>query len=857
MILTNIYILVDKYRLLFFLVVFSSNVFISNVYSLACKPRKKKTQKVELAPILVTAKDDIKDYKGAYTLFFDLLHTKLDVYPNFKDKNIEGTATLTLTPHFYSTNSLSLDAKGMIIHHVISERNNDTLPFVYTGKNIILTFPKPVTRHDTIVLRIRYTAQPYLLDSAIVQEGRGAYFINTEGKNKYKPMHLWTQGETEAASCWFPTIESTSQKCTQELYVTYPDTMVSFSNGKLISSVNNYNGTKTDYWKQNLPHSPYLFVLCIGPFKIYHDQWQGKPVQYFTFDTYFKDVHEVFGETAAMMDFFSTKFSTPFPWDKYNQVVLYDYTAGAMENTSASVFYEPMFASHYDLIDRDFEGIIAHELAHQWFGDLVTCESWANLTLNESFADYAEYLWFEFAMGLDEAYYLHYQAWQGYLDEARKKKIEPIVNYYYTDRWEIFDNHRYEKGGRVINMLRHYLGDEAFFEGLKKYLHDNAYKSTEVSDLRKAIEAVSGQDLNWFFNQWWFSKGHPQLDFRYHYDDQNKNLLITILQKQKDSYKKVPIFKLPIDIRIGNSNHNIDTTLWFIQDSTTFSIPLFQAPSWIIFDKDKILLSEKTIHQSDTAWVNSFHNATNYIDKVDAITALSSHQKDAYVRNFYLHAIKDSFWAVRNDVLTALLPIEWKNKGALSALLEELILRDPHPKVRTTALKLLRGINTHQAFGVALNRLEQDSSYSVKAEALQALRDSSSSVAYQWAKKYYFVENPSITSSIASIFADSANTVDFSFFERALSLQYYRTSSSLNDQMEKYMRGVNLATFEQCILLLADIYAYAENDVYKKKSLTIIKNLLEECRVGFLINDIYNKSGKLQLLEIHKQKFGL
>jgi len=857
MILTNIYILVDKYKLLFFIGVLTFNIYENSIYANSKPIRKNKTQKVTLPPVIIKAQDDIADYKSTYTKYFDLLHTKLSLQPNFETKTIEGTAILTLKPHFYGTNVLRLNAKGMIIQQVVNNENQAPLQFAYTGKEIIITFPEMLSHTDTVKINIKYTAQPYLLDSATVEEGRGAYFINSEARNKYKPLHFWTQGETESASCWFPTIESTSQKCTQELYTTIPDSMVSFSNGILVESVHNQDGTKTDYWRQDKPHSPYLFVLCIGPFKIWKDHWHDMPVHYYTFEKYYKDVYEVFGKTPQMIDFFSTKLKTPYPWDKYHQIVLYDYTAGAMENTSASVFYEPMYATHGDLIDRNFEGIIAHELSHQWFGDLVTCESWANLTLNESFADYAEYLWFEYSKGADDANLIHYEAWKGYLHEAKYKKIEPIVNYYYSDRWDLFDNHRYEKGGRVLHMLRHYMGDDAFFEGLKKYLHDNAYKSAEISDLRKAMEEISGEDLNWFFNQWWFTKGHPILDIYYDYSSSNKHLNITIVQKQRDNIKKIPLFKLPIDIRIGQDETSIDTTLWILRDSTTFSLPLVQAPLWIIFDKDKVLLSEKTIHQSDTAWINTFVHATNYIDKAEAIAAVSSHQRDSIVRSFYILALQDHFYATRNDVLTAILPLEWIDKARLSGILEKIVTNDPHSKVRTTALKLLRGTNPKAAYTLALQRLDSDSSYSVKAEALQALRDSSLSVAYFWAKKYINIENPVLTTAVASILADSASADDFTFFERALSLQYYRTSHSLKDIVAQYMRGVNLSTFERCVIQLSEIYSYAESNDYKQKARTTIKNLLEECKQDSMIIDIYNKSGKFQILENHKKLFGL
>jgi aminopeptidase N len=295
----------------------------------------------------------------------------------------------------------------------------------------------------------------------------------------------------------------------------------------------------------DLPHAPYLFMMAIGEFAIVKDKWRDREVNYYVEPKYEIDARAIFGNTPEMMEFFSKKMGVDYAWPKYSQVVVRDYVSGAMENTSATIHGEFVQQTAREMIDRNNEDIVSHELFHHWFGDLATCESWSNLPLNESFATYGEYLWNEYKYGRDIADIGLESDLKSYLDESKMKQ-EHLIRFYYENREDMFDRHSYAKGGTILHMLRKYLGDDAFFAGLKLYLTNNSFKSAEVHDLRLAFEEVTGEDLNWFFNQWFLNQGHPKLSINYNWDAATMSQQITVEQLQ--DLNTTPLYKLPVPV---------------------------------------------------------------------------------------------------------------------------------------------------------------------------------------------------------------------------------------------------------------------------------------------------------------------
>ena len=342
------------------------------------------------ASILVNAQD-VKEspYRAERTKVNDLVHTKLKVDFNFAKSQMNGEAWLTLKPHFYPTNSVTLDAKAMLIEKV-SDANNTALNYTYKDNKLKVDLGNIYSRNENFTIYIKYIARPEEVKqkgSAAITDAKGLYFIDPTETDPDKPTQIWTQGETEANSVWFPTLDTPNQKSTEEIYITVPNKFVTLSNGLLTSQTDNTDGTRTDYWKMDLPHAPYLFFMGIGEYEIIKDSWKGRDVNYYVSKEYAPYAKQIFGLTPEMIQFFSDRLGVAYQWSKYNQIVGTDYVSGAMENTTAVLHQESAYQVPGQLIDMNsWEDVISHELFHHWFGDLVTAESWSNLTVNESMA---------------------------------------------------------------------------------------------------------------------------------------------------------------------------------------------------------------------------------------------------------------------------------------------------------------------------------------------------------------------------------------------------------------------------------------------------------------------------------------
>jgi aminopeptidase N len=475
-------------------------------------------------------------YRGSAPRINDLVHTKLDANFDYNNSYLLGKVWITLTPHFYATDSLSLDAKGMEIKKVaiVNGASQKELKYKYDGWILNIDLDKTYKGGEKYTIFIDYVARPNevkVAGSAAITDAKGLYFINPKGEEKDKPTQIWTQGETEATSVWCPTIDKPNQKTTEEISMTVPSKYVTLSNGKLVSQKTNANGTRTDTWKMDQPHAPYLFFMGVGDYAVIKDSYKGKEVSYYVEKEYAPVARKIFGHTPEMMAFYSRILGVDYPWVKYAQIVGRDYVSGAMENTTATLHQESAQQDARELIDgNNWESTIAHELFHQWFGDYVTTESWSNLTLNESFANYSETLWDEYKYGKDAGDAQNFTDMNGYIQSQSANK--DLVRFYYSDKEAMFDAVSYNKGGRILHMLRNFVGDSAFFKALNLYLTTNKYKSAEAHNLRLAFEEITGKDLNWYFNQWYFGSGHPTITNDDIYDDAGKKVS-AIVKKRK------------------------------------------------------------------------------------------------------------------------------------------------------------------------------------------------------------------------------------------------------------------------------------------------------------------------------------
>ena len=643
----------------------------------------------------------------------DLIHTKLKVDFNFEDKTMNGEAWLTAKPHFYSTNKITLDAKAMLIHQVLM--NNKKLEYFYDNLKLIIDLPKTYTRTDQFTIYIKYTAQPekvYQKGSAAITNAKGLYFINADGADKNKPTQIWTQGETEASSCWFPTIDAPNQKTSQEIYITVPNKYVTLSNGKLVDQTSKGNN-RTDYWKFDQKHAPYLFFMGIGEYEIVKDSYKSIPVNYYVEKEYAPYAKDIFGLTPEMMGFFSDKLGVEYPWNKYSQIVGRDYVSGAMENTTAVMHGEQAYQKPGQLIDKNVqENTIAHELFHHWFGDLVTSESWSNLTLNESFANYSEYLWREHKYGKVNAEMHFYENVQSYLKGQSADK--DLVRYMYDDKEDMFDLVSYNKGGTILHMLRKYLGDEAFFLGLKQYLTTYKYQAAEVHQLRLIFEKITGRDLNWFFNQWYFGAGHPDIEISYDYNILRKTVTINVFQLQLEK------FKFPFAIDIFEGLKRIRHYVFVDGNDASFTFPYTKQPNLIQVNADGALLCEINENKVLSDYVFQLKNADNYRHRREAFLEVAKKQDDKIAFNAVVGALDDISYELR---ILALQKIDLINKFSKKDAIKKIMQMantDVKTLVQAEAINTLGKLTDPELKSIFEKGLKSKS-YSVLGKALVSM----------------------------------------------------------------------------------------------------------------------------------------
>ena len=710
-------------------------------------------------------------YNASRTLRSDIQHTKLEVNFDWNKARLNGVATLTVKPHFYPTDSLYLDAKGMDIQGITL--NGKALKYAYDSLTLTIQLDKTYTRNDSYNLRIAYTAKPderQTTGGDAITSDKGLFFINPKGTEKHKMPQIWTQGETESNSVWFPTIDSPNAKSTQELYLTVDKKYTTLSNGVLVSSKLNADGTRTDYWKQEKPHAHYLFMMAVGQFKVVKDSYTRPngtkmEVNYLVEPEWEGQAKAIFGETPAMIAYFSKLLGVEYAWDKYSQIVVRDYVSGAMENTGAVVFGDYVYKTNRELEDGNDQSTIAHELFHHWFGDLVTCESWANLPLNESFANYSQYLWDEHRYGLDEADYQAENEASGYYQsiEFNSDGYHDLIWYSHPNREAMFDAHSYNKGGRILHMLRNYLGDEAFFKGLNVYLTTHQYKAAEIHDLRQAMESVSGEDLNWFFNQWFLASGHPILRISQVVDETEKKIRLKVVQAQ--NLELSPLYKLPVAVAVwdetGKHVHQIQVT----QEEETFEFTYSGQLDNIVFDDQCMLLAKVKEVKPIAQYIHQYYHSKRYALRKEAVLRASKFPTNAKAQQVVLDALSDPFWGIREIAINAIDILSADKKNEAIKRLKTMLTTDTKSKVRLTALqKLEEVLDPSELIGLCVERVQKDKSMSVLNEALNYVTEEDTKQALTLTQALLTEPGTRLYPLIASVYAKDASESYFKFF---------------------------------------------------------------------------------------------
>jgi aminopeptidase N len=532
---------------------------------------------------------------------------------------------------------------------------------------------------------------------------------------------VWSQGQDEDSRHWFPCFDAPHEKATSELMVTVPERFFALSNGELLSVEPDAAArARRFHWRFDVPHSSYLITLAAGELVELTDRWEDVGVQYYVEPGREDAARRALGRTPEMMALFSERFGVRYPYSKYAQVCVAEFIFGGMENTTATTLTDTILYDERAALDFDADALIAHELAHQWFGDLLTCRDWGQGWLNEGFATYSEYVWREHKEGRDEAA-MELADWADqYFGEDARRYRRPIVTNVYEEPIDIFDHHLYEKGGLVLHMLRRVLGEAPFWKAIGHYVRKHRAGSVETRDLARAVEEATGRSLDWFFDQWVVKAGHPELKIEYGWDADARLARFAVKQTHKVE-GETPLFRLPLELRFRVRDRDVTVPIEVKDAAEVFHVPLEAEPNQAIFDTGAHTLKRAEIEKPKPLWLAELAGATDAADRVAAAKALHKHTSPDVAAALARALTGDPFWGVRAAAAEAL--GAHRSPGARDALVRALEDAALPPKARRAVARALGEQRHDDVAAAALERvvLTGDESYFVEAEACLAL----------------------------------------------------------------------------------------------------------------------------------------
>jgi aminopeptidase N len=646
---------------------------------------------------------------------YDAIHYRIKLRFDEDSGRFWGQTTITLRPLRDGFDRFSLDAEKFVVSSLKDQRDR-SLEFRQGDGGIDVSLRETHDYGEALSVTVSYSAQ----DCAASRDfPLGISFVEATDAN---PRLIQALSFPNGARHWFPCYDHPNDKATVEVIATVRETYKALSNGKLISVTEDLpNKTKTFHWLQDRPHSTYLTVLAAGPYQVIEDSLGDLAINYWVYPQDVDNARFSFCQTPEIIAFFNQEFGYEYPWDKYDQVTIPGIGGGA-ECTSATLLGQGVI--HDEKADKDFPShkLIAHEAAHQWWGDLVTLRDWGHTWINESFGTYSDHLYIKHSLGADEGAVDLLGKKDAYLREAHNRYMRPIVFHQWDRPQQNFDSHTYPKGAAVINMMRWILGDKAFRKTLSHFLHKHAYAPADTHDFMTAVKEMSGQNLDWFFEQWLFSPGHPVFDISYRWDESHKKIRLRIAQTQ-DTSGRVPIFQTPVVIGLVTAAGKKTERVWLQEKIEEFDIECDRVPLLLRFDEGNFLLKEWTFAKTSRELIYQLEH-DDAIGRMWAASELGKVKQDASVAaSLSESARNDPFWAVRRAAIEALGRAEGK---AHVSLLKQRCF-DENSRVRAAALQALGESRQAELVPFFAARFEEDNSYLAQAEALKAIGKSGDS----------------------------------------------------------------------------------------------------------------------------------
>jgi aminopeptidase N len=660
-----------------------------------------------LIAIPLTAVRLRSDEPYARTRDYDLQHSKIALRFDLNQKKVLGDVSHTVAILRDGTSKIAFDSVGLTIQSVTV--NKSPAKFETTPAKLLVPLPAWSHAGEKFEIEIRYEGAP----------AKGLYFILPDKDYPDRPRQIWTQGESEDTRYYLPTYDYPNDRLTTETILTVPSSWITVSNGKLLSVTDAGNAMKIWTWRESVPSSTYLITVVAGEFDELKESFHGLPLTYYAPKGRGDRLSANYAHTPAMIDLFNKKLGVDYPWEKYAQVMVEDFVAGGMENSSATTNTATSLR-HPKLVPEfptNEDPLISHELAHQWFGDLVTCKDWGNVWLNEGFATFFETVWSESHYSKDQT---DYDRWTSAREWFSNTELytKPMVRFDFDDSSE-FDGNAYAKGGWALYMLRHQIGEDAFWRGVKNYLEVNRGKNVVTADLIKAIEEPNHINVDRFFQEWIYGAGAPKFDLAYAYDEAKHQVFLKVKQTQKVE-GHVGVFHVPVDVEITTPS---GTRLYPIQvskDAETFAFPSDATPLMVLFDKGGYLLKTAEFHKDKKEWLYQLKDATEFSDRADAVIALGRIKNDDEVVAALGNALKtDKALGIRGLSADALGRIG--SSAASKQLLSARKVND-EPSVRYRIVGALGYFKDEAGIPAELESIaREDRSYRARAGALQAL----------------------------------------------------------------------------------------------------------------------------------------
>jgi aminopeptidase N len=637
---------------------------------------------------------------------YHLQNVRVSLHFDLDQRKVIGDVTHTLSTLRDGVTHLDFDCAELTVSSARVNGKNAT--FDLGNDKLRVQLAQPAKSGEKFEVELKYEGKPT----------SGLFFILPDKDDPRRAREIWTQGEAEDTHHYIPIYDYPNDRTTSEMILTVPGDWLTVSNGKLLGVQDAPNGQKTWTWRQSLPVSTYLISFVAGEYKEKKDTWRNIPITYNVPRGMEDTIDPTFSHTKEMLTFFSDRFGVPYPWEQYAQTAVDDFVASGMENVSATTL------AARDILHSEFasekpeavDGLISHEMTHQWFGDLVTCKDWTNTWLNEGFATFGATLWEEHYYGVDASSFRYWREQNSWM-QSRELYPIPIVTREINDSVEYVGN-VYDKAGWVIHMLREEMGDEAFFRALKHYLETNRLQNVVSADLAKAIEESSSRNVDQFFDQWIYGAGAPRFAVRSNYDDAGKKVSISVKQTQKIE-EHVGLFRVPIEVSITTSSGEKAFPIEVSKADETFSFPVDGPPLMVLFDKGDKILKSVDFQKSPEEWIRQLQTAPDVPDRADAAQALGNLRDiEAAANALGEAALHDKFWGVREEALRSLGRISspQARKQVLAALSNE------QPWVRAVAVDQLGKFRGDEEIAKRLqNIFKDDKAYSVRSAALQSL----------------------------------------------------------------------------------------------------------------------------------------